>query len=394
MERTQISLVGRGEGSSESGQPDAMNRSIAASFSIGGPSTWRVKTVCTSNDTEECMVTPSDEKQALATYKEDFSSCASSAETTFECPSQDSSSSDPLMGNEVDTTTSTCSLGDEESPRSGGSKESGSTFPESTPPKGSSLHSTSSSGASSISSDDSSDYSDSCSSISFDDDLARSLSTFLTATTDRRRHTFGPVAESARLEPPERSASLTDSGIDTFNEEHMLAIKEDLLKVGNMFASQQCEGFRERARVLASINYLSRHVPSCVLDHLGREIRSGQPTIVPVDQDSSPLNQSVSINSSDTEGDWDCSATSTMDVSECQSSVCRQTSQTTFFSASSQEGVILGLPYVSPSYGAVLFGKIRMGKITFTLTGVGMQLTLQALLRCPHGLVPKISRDF
>ena len=265
---------------------------------------------------------------------------------------------------------STCSFGDEDSPRGGGSKESGSTFSESTSSKGSSLHSTSSSTGSFLSSDDSSDYSDSCSSISFDDDLAMSLSSFLTATTDRRRHTVGPVASSAQVESPKRSASLTDSGIDTFNEEQMLAIKEDLLKVGNMFASQECEGFRERARVLASINYLSRHVPSCVLDHLGREVRSGQPTILPVDQDSSPLSQSKSISSSDTEGDWDCSTNSAMDISDCPSSFCRQTSKTTFFSASSQEGVILGLPYVSPSYGAVLFGKCRLGKLEFTLTDI------------------------
>jgi len=51
-------------------------------------------------------------------------------------------------------------------------------------------------------------------------------------------------------------------------------IRSELEQVGRMIvAKKDGEKFLQRAHILASINWLSSNVPSCVLDHLGKEIR-------------------------------------------------------------------------------------------------------------------------
>ena len=52
------------------------------------------------------------------------------------------------------------------------------------------------------------------------------------------------------------------------------SIRADLEKVGRMIVSKKDgQQFLKRAQILASINWLATNVPTCVLDHLGKEIR-------------------------------------------------------------------------------------------------------------------------
>jgi class 3 adenylate cyclase len=68
-----------------------------------------------------------------------------------------------------------------------------------------------------------------------------------------------------------------DEGLDPMQGLAMLQnIRSELEQVGRMIVTQKTgEKFLQRAHILASINWLATNVPSCVLDHLGQEIREG-----------------------------------------------------------------------------------------------------------------------
>jgi class 3 adenylate cyclase len=81
------------------------------------------------------------------------------------------------------------------------------------------------------------------------------------------------------------------------------SIRSDLEKVGRMIVSNnQGEKFLRRAHILASINLLATNIPSCVLDHLGQEIREGLKAKIEkkdVFSGFSPSATSYSVNVSD-----------------------------------------------------------------------------------------------
>lgn len=68
-----------------------------------------------------------------------------------------------------------------------------------------------------------------------------------------------------------------DDGMNPMDGLAMLqSIRSELEQVGRMIVTQKTgEKFLQRAHILASINWLATNVPSCVLDHLGQEIREG-----------------------------------------------------------------------------------------------------------------------
>ncbi|GKY98856.1 hypothetical protein MPSEU_000841600 [Mayamaea pseudoterrestris] len=68
-----------------------------------------------------------------------------------------------------------------------------------------------------------------------------------------------------------------DEGMNPMEGLAMLQnIRSELEQVGRMIVTQKTgEKFLQRAHILASINWLATNVPSCVLDHLGQEIREG-----------------------------------------------------------------------------------------------------------------------
>jgi hypothetical protein len=77
-----------------------------------------------------------------------------------------------------------------------------------------------------------------------------------------------PFPQAAALTPVEE---LTDpaEGLALFQ-----SIRADLEKVGRLIVdNKQGEKFLRRAHIPASINYLAKNVPTCVLDHLGQETR-------------------------------------------------------------------------------------------------------------------------
>lgn len=151
-------------------------------------------------------------------------------------------------------------------------------------------------------------------------------------------------------------ACFTNSVIDSDNGRTMASIREDLLKLGSaILSSRKGDALRERALVLASINYLASNVPCCVLDHLGREVRQAENRSVLQDQ-STPSTASYSSSSitSGSTDDWDNSCCF---IDEDTKSEHR--SLTKFHSLDSEEGVILDLPYVAPFQGVVLFGTPR-----------------------------------
>jgi hypothetical protein len=149
--------------------------------------------------------------------------------------------------------------------------------------------------------------------------------------------------------------SLTSGDFQADDERTIASIREDLLKIGcAVLTSRKGDAFRERAVVLASINYLARNVPCCVLDHLGREVRQAESRSLFQDQSTpSTASYSSSSMSSGSSDDWDESCY----LLEESKSHCR--SLTRIQSLGSREGLILDLPYVAPFQGVALFGKLR-----------------------------------
>jgi hypothetical protein len=123
-----------------------------------------------------------------------------------------------------------------------------------------------------------------------------------------------------------------------------------------LLASRKGDAFRERALVLASINYLARHLPCCVLDHLGREVRQAEHRSLFQDQrtpsTASLSASSSSMSSSPTDSDWDNSCHFLDDDSK----ITGYRTLTKIQSLDAQQGVILDLPFVAPFQGVVLFG--------------------------------------
>jgi hypothetical protein len=141
-------------------------------------------------------------------------------------------------------------------------------------------------------------------------------------------------------------------GIDTDDEGMMASIREDLLMLGTLLASRKGDAFRERALVLASINYLARNVPCCVLDHLGREVRQAEHRSLFQDQhtpSTASCCSSSSMSSSPTDG-WN--------MIDDDSKITGYRTLTRIQSLDAQtEGMILDLPFVAPFQGVVLLGK-------------------------------------
>jgi hypothetical protein len=168
-------------------------------------------------------------------------------------------------------------------------------------------------------------------------------------------------------------------GLDTDDEGTMASIRDDLLTLaGTLLASRKGDAFRERALVLASINYLARNVPCCVLDHLGREVRQAdhRSLFVP-DQPSTPTtmascdssSSSASVSSScPTDGGWNL-----MDDDDSRFTGYRTLTRIQSLDAQTK-GVILDLPFVAPFQGVVLFGKPLDGAIN----------DHRIIMACPH----------
>jgi hypothetical protein len=167
-------------------------------------------------------------------------------------------------------------------------------------------------------------------------------------------------------------------GLDTDDEGTMASIREDLLTLaGTLLASRKGDAFRERALVLASINYLARNVPCCVLDHLGREVRQADHRSLFPDQPSTPTTMANSCDSSSsasmssscpTDGGWNL-----MDDDDSRFTGYRTLTRIQSLDAQTK-GVILDLPFVAPFQGVVLFGKPLDGAIN----------DHRIIMACPH----------
>lgn len=157
--------------------------------------------------------------------------------------------------------------------------------------------------------------------------------------TARRRSS----AYSAASSKFSRSSSSLDIDVPELDDpvegmRMFLNIRSELEKVGRMVISNpQGAKFLERAQILASINYLSTNVPSCVLDHLGQEIRTKLPTL----STNTDLRSSTSSNGS----------------RRSRRASLRRT--LSLRSAQSDDG-ITDLPYVTDFQGAIMFGKLLL----------------------------------
>jgi hypothetical protein len=201
------------------------------------------------------------------------------------------------------------------------------------------------------------------------------------------------VAAPTHHQSQSNSTNLTYGAVDADDDELTMAyVREELLKLGNtIIRSRKGDAFRERALVLASINYLARNVPCCVLDHLGREVRQAENRSL-FQRQETPSTASCSDSSSRTsESTWDnsCYVIDEDNVSNCRT-------LTKIQSLDTQQGVILDLPYVAPFQGVVLFGKLKRFITTGThdVLCVFCQSTLLGSRNYQQGLAPRSLRQF
>jgi len=165
-----------------------------------------------------------------------------------------------------------------------------------------------------------------------------------------------------------RSVLSWDVPIDVNNEDIVSKVKEDLLNFGKEF-KRRGDSIRERAVILASINYLATNVPSCVLEHLGREIQnfpSGSQT---------PVRDALARSKS-----LDCSRSLRRGLVKKNSSS---------YSLDCNNG-IQSLPYAAPFQAVILFSKSLLNhhlSLAFSLST--SQLTLLGSQLFPHGTVQK-----
>lgn len=191
-------------------------------------------------------------------------------------------------------------------------------------------------------------------------------SCIITSLEDFKSADVRPVVKLSYPAPPPEVMNPME-GLTMFQH-----IRSDLEKVGRMIVAQKDgELFLQRARILASINWLAASVPTCVLDHLGREIRlSLQAKSEAKDKDerfnSLDISDDVSEAStlSDSDDGGDNSVVDQYPVSSLndkkQRKACRRVS---YIGTMDVEGIDTKgstVPYVCYFKGAVMFGELLL----------------------------------